>query len=161
MSERTIACVECGAPVRVSAFEPREHDCCERCAKLPYRCMQAIQGQRACFGKGGAARGCYYCDRPECVKAQRDELRQRAERAEAERDKERKAHDFTFRGYEALKARLARAVEVLREAREDWIKVGYGASHEDVAACRGFCDRIDALLSEREGADAARQEGEK
>lgn len=53
----------------------------------------------------------------------------RAESAEAERD--------------ALRA-------LLREARDDWIKVGYGASHEDVAACRDFCDRIDAALGERD-----------
>lgn len=36
---------------------------------------------------------------------------------------------------------------LLREARESWIKVGYGASHEDVAACRDFCNRIDAALA--------------
>jgi hypothetical protein len=48
----------------------------------------------------------------------------------------------------ALAARLAEAEALLREAREDWIKVGYGASHEDVAACRDVCDRIDAALKE-------------
>ncbi len=41
--------------------------------------------------------------------------------------------------------------EVLRallwKARSDWIKVGYGASHEDVAECRDLCDIIDAALS--------------
>ena len=36
---------------------------------------------------------------------------------------------------------------LLREARESWIKVGYGASHEDVAACRDFCNRIDAAIA--------------
>ena len=35
---------------------------------------------------------------------------------------------------------------LLREARESLIKVGYGASHEDVADCRDFCRRIDAVL---------------
>lgn len=36
---------------------------------------------------------------------------------------------------------------LLCEARETWIKVGYGASHEDVAKCRDLCDRIDAALA--------------
>ena len=42
---------------------------------------------------------------------------------------------------------------LLREARESWIKVGYGASHEDVADCSDLCRRIDAALAgqRREG----------
>lgn len=32
----------------------------------------------------------YYCDRPECIKAQRDELRERLEKLTAERDAWRK-----------------------------------------------------------------------
>lgn len=35
---------------------------------------------------------------------------------------------------------------LLREARTSWIKVGYGASHEDIAECRDFCDCINTLL---------------
>ncbi len=53
--------------------------------------------------------------------------RLRAEQAERERD-------------------MLRAL--LWEARDNWIKVGYGASHEDVAECRDLCDRIDALRRE-------------
>lgn len=41
---------------------------------------------------------------------------------------------------------IARLRGLLWEAREDWIKVGYGASHEDVAAFRDFCARIDAVV---------------
>jgi len=37
--------------------------------------------------------------------------------------------------------------KLLKEARERWITVGYGASHEDVAECRDLCDRIDAALT--------------
>ena len=36
---------------------------------------------------------------------------------------------------------------LLREARDSWIKVGYGASHEDVADCRDLCRRIDAAIA--------------
>lgn len=36
---------------------------------------------------------------------------------------------------------------LLLEARESWIKVGYGASHEDVADCSDLCRRIDAALA--------------
>ena len=35
---------------------------------------------------------------------------------------------------------------LLRECREDWIRLAYGASHEDVAAYRDFATRIDAAL---------------
>ena len=38
---------------------------------------------------------------------------------------------------------------LLAEARESWIKVGYGASHEDVVECHDFCKRIDAALAGR------------
>jgi hypothetical protein len=40
----------------------------------------------------------------------------------------------------------AKLRELLAEARGEWIKVGYGASHEDVSECRDFCNRIDAAL---------------
>lgn len=66
------------------------------------------------------------------------ELRERAERAEAERPL-LQMRDELLAENEALRA-------LLREARDDWIKVGYGASHEDVAACRDFCDRIDNMI---------------
>ncbi|MBK9704808.1 MAG: hypothetical protein IPO75_15950 [Betaproteobacteria bacterium] len=36
---------------------------------------------------------------------------------------------------------------LLRECREDWIRLAYGASHEDVAAYRDFATRIDAALA--------------
>jgi len=62
--------------------------------------------------------------------------------------------------YETQRLELCAADEIdrlrglLREAREDWIKVGYGASHEDVAACRDFCARIDAALGTADREDA-------
>jgi len=61
------------------------------------------------------------------------------ERLLAERD----AWEATAQGHykEAFDLRA-----LLKEARESWIRVGYGASHEDVAECRDFCDRIDAML---------------
>ena len=46
----------------------------------------------------------------------------------------------------SLKADLAAARALLRECREDWIRLAYGASHEDVAAYRDFATRIDAAL---------------
>jgi hypothetical protein len=38
---------------------------------------------------------------------------------------------------------------LLAEARGEWIKVGYGASHEDVSEFRDFCGRIDEALKEK------------
>ena len=46
-----------------------------------------------------------------------------------------------------LRADLAAARALLAEARESWIKVGYGASHEDVADCSDLCRRIDAAIA--------------
>jgi hypothetical protein len=60
----------------------------------------------------------------------------------------------------ALRSDLARHVQIaaeqtgeidelralLREAIEDWIEVGYRPSHEDVAAFRDICDRIEKAL---------------
>lgn len=46
-----------------------------------------------------------------------------------------------------LSALLSQANELLREARHDWVKVGYGASHEDVAECRDFCRRVDDFFT--------------
>lgn len=48
-----------------------------------------------------------------------------------------------------LKTRLVEAMSLLREVRTDWIRVGYGASHEDVAECRDVCSRIDAFIEEQ------------
>lgn len=45
----------------------------------------------------------------------------------------------------------ADVLELLREAWARYIKVGYGASHEDVAECRDFCARIDAVLEQNGG----------
>lgn len=50
-----------------------------------------------------------------------------------------------------LQDEIERLRALLAEARESWIKVGYGASHEDVAECRDFCERIDAALGRGEG----------
>ncbi len=47
---------------------------------------------------------------------------------------------------DALRDDLAAARALLRECREDWIRLAYGASHEDVAAYRDFATRIDAAL---------------
>lgn len=64
-----------------------------------------------------------------------------------ERDRLRQhLHDEHQRHIETMDERDALAA-LLREASESWIKVGYGASHEDVAECRDLCSRIDAALA--------------
>jgi hypothetical protein len=50
---------------------------------------------------------------------------------------------------EKAEAEVERLRELLQGARDSWIKVGYGASHEDVNECRDFCERISAELKER------------
>ncbi len=52
-----------------------------------------------------------------------------------------------FHSTARLEADLAAARALLAEARESWIKVGYGASHEDVADCSDLCRRIDAAIA--------------
>ncbi len=49
---------------------------------------------------------------------------------------------------ESLRAERDALAALLRECREDWIRLAYGASHEDVAAYRDFATRIDGALAE-------------
>ncbi len=55
-------------------------------------------------------------------------------------------HTSNCRCCEAHARTLADLAALLRECREDWIRLAYGASHEDVAAYRDFATRIDAAL---------------
>jgi hypothetical protein len=60
------------------------------------------------------------------------------------------AADADKRKAEAVAAEQAGEIEelraLLREAIEDWIEVGYRPSHEDVAAFRDICARIEKAL---------------
>src|SRR5574343_1317060 len=75
------------------------------------------------------------------TKAERDALRNSLQIERANVAATDEALVEVTRERDALRALLA-------EARESWIKVGYGASHEDVVECHDFCKRIDAALRE-------------
>jgi hypothetical protein len=49
------------------------------------------------------------------------------------------------------KDKAAAMAGLLEEAIEDWVKVGYGASHEDVAAIQDFTCRSRAALAAWKG----------
>jgi hypothetical protein len=51
----------------------------------------------------------------------------------------------------AAQSQAAAMAGLLEEAIEDWVKVGYGASHEDVAAIQDFTCRSHAALAAWKG----------
>ena len=64
-----------------------------------------------------------------------------------ERDLLRKhLHDEHQRHIGTMDERDALAA-LLQECRDDWLRLAYGASHEDVAAYRDFATRVDAALA--------------
>ena len=46
-----------------------------------------------------------------------------------------------------LRAERDALAALLQECRDDWLRLAYGASHEDVAAYRDFATRVDAALA--------------
>lgn len=50
----------------------------------------------------------------------------------------------------ALEARLRTTADALRDALDDFVRVPYGASHEDVAYIRDFEQRARAVLAQLE-----------